>query len=200
MKRRKYKKIRLRTANLTHPVELEVMQRFIKKFNLKKGLEFGSKVGWSTSWIADELENNDGSLVTVDIIQYPEFIDNIKLSEVNPIQIIGHSGTESIKKEIAKYGPFDFVFIDGGHIYTEVKSDLDLAISLADEMCMIFLHDIELDREDRQMGVIKVFEDYPGFKLTFKEPNFCSATRRVSSCPSRFFLLFQNSIHQLLAI
>ena len=70
--------------------------------------------------------------------------------------IVGDSTVESTINRVKKFGPFDMIFIDGGHTYDIVKSDFYHYSQLLEDDGVIGMHDI---KADGCPGVIKLWEE-----------------------------------------
>ncbi len=88
------------------------LHTLIQENKLSKGLEIGCAHAYSTIWIADALQKNNGKLTTLDH-STPSFAiaqENVKKSGLKNIEMHFGRAQEIIPR---LSGSFDFIFIDG---------------------------------------------------------------------------------------
>jgi predicted O-methyltransferase YrrM len=128
----------------------------IWNYKPKRVLEIGTHIGCSTVHIAAamrELEDNDHSIVTVDIrdvndeqkkpwkfykspMSPKSLIDKVAFSQ--NVEFVVQPSLEFLKVSDEK---FDFIFLDGGHSASLVYQELPLASKLLNQNGIILLHD-----------------------------------------------------------
>jgi len=145
--------------------EVKFMYEFIKKHKLKKGLEIGHRQGWSTIWLSKALEENNGTLYTIDIKNWKNFRENIEIAKVNPIDFIGNTQRKDGINFIEENKPYDFIFIDGNHSYGGFNNDWLISKKTINDNGYIFIHDIK-----GAGGVDKGIERFCKEKLSFLIP------------------------------
>ena len=83
------------------------------------------------------------------------------------ILLTGKSNEKSIINHVKKFGPFDFIFIDGSHDYKDIKNDLEVFSKFLSNKGIIAVHDI---KNKEYPGVKKAWNEFKsGKKFKFKE-------------------------------
>lgn len=127
----------------TH-LELNELLLELEKFDIKRVLEIGVHRGgsirvWKQVFNPELLVGVDGQII-------PEFaiIDDVH-------KIEGYSQTDTVFQEVVKLlgdNLFDFIFIDGSHLYSDVKQDFELYRPLVRRGGVIAFHDVVLTGND----------------------------------------------------
>jgi predicted O-methyltransferase YrrM len=111
----------------------------------KRVLEVGTFHGGTLyHWLTNAAEG--ATVATVD--SYAVGIDNRHLYDdwvpdgVTLKVIAGQSAAESTVAQAKAWAPYDFIFIDAGHYYTEVKADWEAYLPLAQKGAVVAFHDI----------------------------------------------------------
>jgi predicted O-methyltransferase YrrM len=109
----------------------------------------------------------DGAtVVTVD--SYAAGVDNRHLydgwtPEGVTLQVIaGRSAAESTVMEAKAWAPYDFIFIDAGHYYTEVKADWEAYLPLAQKGAVVAFHDILTHPAHPEIDVGRLWAEIKG--------------------------------------
>lgn len=132
---------------LQNPEEIVELIFFLKKYNNRKKLhnflEIGFAAGVNTNFINKFF--NFKNIVAVDILSGGidpfTFYANLRFKNIS--LICGDTKLKSTQDRIKLHGPFDVIFIDGGHDYTTVKNDfISFSKMLAKNGILIF-HDIK---------------------------------------------------------
>jgi predicted O-methyltransferase YrrM len=111
----------------------------------RRVLEVGSYFGGSLfHWLQNAPEGS--TVVSVD--SYAVGVDNRHLYSdwvpdgVTLQVIVGRSAAENTVVQAKAWAPYDFIFIDAGHYYTEVKADWEAYLPLAQKGAVVAFHDI----------------------------------------------------------
>ncbi len=94
----------------------QFLANLVQTHNCHNGLEIGTAHAYSTIWLADALEKNDGHLTTIE--HSPPSFNQAKLNlyraklETTVTQHLGRA-QEVIKLALNSTPQFDFIFIDG---------------------------------------------------------------------------------------
>jgi predicted O-methyltransferase YrrM len=111
----------------------------------KRVLEVGTYHGGTLyHWLTNAAEG--AKIATVD--SYAVGVDNRALYDtwvpggVKLKVIAGRSAAESTVAQAKEWAPYDFIFIDAGHYYTEVKADWEAYLPLAQKGAVVAFHDI----------------------------------------------------------
>jgi predicted O-methyltransferase YrrM len=111
----------------------------------KRVLEVGTYHGGTLyHWLTNAAEG--AKIATVD--SYAVGVDNRALYDtwvpggVKLKVIAGRSAAESTVAHAKEWAPYDFIFIDAGHYYTEVKADWEAYLPLAQKGAVVAFHDI----------------------------------------------------------
>lgn len=114
-----------------------------KLINFDKFLEFGWSAGIAHTILYKflcPLESVAVDFVLPTGISTNTFFANLRFK--NLTFIANDSTSKFTHDKVNSLGPFDFIFIDGGHDYSTVKSDFELALSVSSLNSIIALHDI----------------------------------------------------------
>lgn len=113
------------------PIQIEafegkILSLLIKATGGKKVLEFGTMHGYSTSWLADSV-GDDGLVVTIEKDPHRAKVAAQNLQTYSNVEIL-NMDAGSAGLELAKFAPFDFVFIDANKSayqqYFEISDNL----------------------------------------------------------------------------
>jgi hypothetical protein len=73
--------------------------------------------------------------------------------------IAGKSAAESTVTQAKAWAPYDFIFIDAGHYYTEVRADWDAYLPLAQKGAVVAFHDILTHSEHPEIEVGRLWAE-----------------------------------------
>jgi len=90
--------------------EGKILQTLIKLTKSQKILEFGTMHGYSTSWLAEAIDE-DGLILTIEKDHHNAEIAAKNLQSYQNVRVF-NIDAKSAEEEIAKSSPFDLVFID----------------------------------------------------------------------------------------
>jgi predicted O-methyltransferase YrrM len=94
------------------------------------------------------LQNAEPGSLIVTVDSYATGIDNRHLyaewtpPDVRLVVIDADSGLLETARQVAQFGPFDWIFIDGGHYYGEVRRDWTLYGPMRAPGGLVLFHDI----------------------------------------------------------
>lgn len=115
---------------LQHPGEFEQLLDLYRTQSPHKVLEIGTYFGGTLyHWLQNAAP---GGATVVSVDTYVTGVDNRSLYEfwcpdnVRVVPIEGDSHDLNTAASVARYGQFDWVWIDAGHYYNEVKRDWEL--------------------------------------------------------------------------
>ena len=122
----------------------QFLEMITKISNAKNCLEIGRFTGMSTLFLARGIPES-GKIVTVD--NSDEFLSLAKKyweldNMSSKIESIIGDGVEVMQSMIDRQQSYDLIFIDGGHEYKIVKSDLVNSINLSDNETTIIVDDV----------------------------------------------------------
>lgn len=144
--------------------EFEVLLDMYRERQPRRVLEIGTYHGGTLyHWLQNAVE--DAVVVSVD--SYKAGVDNRRLyrswlpSENVGLEVIeGNSRDPAVVTHVHAYGPYDWVFIDGGHFYHEVLADWELYGLTAGQGALVALHDILPPTvEHPEIEVARLWED-----------------------------------------
>jgi predicted O-methyltransferase YrrM len=128
----------------------------------RRVLEVGSYFGGSLfHWLQNAPEGS--TVVSVD--SYAVGVDNRHLYHdwvpdgVSLQVIAGKSAAESTVTQAKAWAPYDFIFIDAGHYYTEVKADWEAYLPLAQKGAVVAFHDILTHSEHPEIEVGRLWAE-----------------------------------------
>jgi predicted O-methyltransferase YrrM len=154
-----------------YKLEFERLLDIYKKFKPSKVLEVGTHYG-GTLYHWAQNARKDALIVSVDDFHLNETM--YKDWETNGCTIFPIKGKSQDNKILwlaESFGPYDWIFIDGGHSYEEVKADWENFSSMASENATIVFHDILPhpnsdvskvwhDIKRKEYGTFELVEDY----------------------------------------
>ena len=125
--------------------EFEILLDMYRRRNPTRVLEVGTYHGGTLyHWLA----NASPGAVVVSVDHYRVGVDNRESYDawcppgVTLVVIDGDSGDETTRKRAEAWGPYEWVFIDAGHYYPEVKRDWEFYGSMAAPGGVVAFHDI----------------------------------------------------------
>jgi predicted O-methyltransferase YrrM len=128
----------------------------------KRVLEVGTYHGGTLyHWLTNAAEG--AKIATVD--SYAVGVDNRALYDtwvpggVKLKVIAGRSAAESTVAQAKEWAPYDFIFIDAGHYYTEVKADWEAYLPLAQKGAVVAFHDILTHSEHPEIEVGRLWAE-----------------------------------------
>lgn len=141
---------------------------FQKHFMQGTGAEIGVRYGLFSKTLSKEWK---GKIICVDLWENRE-IEEVSSAILEGLNVERYKGTS---KEAAEYyadGGLDWVYIDAGHSYAEVKADFDAWYSKVRSGGIISGHDYG----DNGFGVKKFIDEYiklnPEIKMNFTTGDF----------------------------
>jgi predicted O-methyltransferase YrrM len=128
----------------------------------RRVLEVGTFHGGTLyHWLTNAPEGS--TVVTVD--SYAAGVDNRHLygdwvpDGVSLQVIAGKSAAENTVTQAKAWAPYDFIFIDAGHYYTEVRADWDAYLPLAQKGAVVAFHDILTHSEHPEIEVGRLWAE-----------------------------------------
>ncbi len=125
--------------------EFSALLEIFRRHNPLRVLEIGTYHGGTLyHW----LQNTDSLTRIVSLDSYAVGVDNRRLYDewnvdgADLIVMEGNSHLSTTVEKVRRHGPYDFVAIDAGHFYKEVKQDWDNYLPMVKPGGMICLHDI----------------------------------------------------------
>lgn len=111
----------------------------MKSENCGKYCEIGARHGDTFHYIVDHVDTiyiatavdlpGGAWGARASLASFNKAVENLGLRgterNLHVFQVLGDSTQESIIKQVADHGPYDFIFIDGDHRYNGVKADWD---------------------------------------------------------------------------
>lgn len=126
--------------------EFEVLLELYRRLEPANVLEVGTFHGGTLfHWLQNTVR--PGALI-VSVDSYAVGVDNRHMYDdwnpghVHLFPLEGDSHNPRMVDAVAAYGPFDFVFVDAGHFYAEVKRDWELYSPMVKPGGMLCFHDI----------------------------------------------------------
>lgn len=122
---------------------IDVRSHFITLFsiaislNAKEILEIGTRAGFSTIALNSAIGLTKGRLTSVDI-KVPAIYYQLPFPKN---WTFVHSDSIAFLKSLEDNKKFDIVFIDGNHVYKQVKQELELISNHVEKNSLILLHD-----------------------------------------------------------
>lgn len=124
-------------------------------------LEIGSYHGGTLyHWLLHSAE--DATVVSVDTYtaadnrdKYPDWTPE----DVTLIVIEGNSHYVETVEQVREHAPYDFIFIDAGHYYSEVRADWENYMPMATPHGIIALHDILTHVSHPEIEVEKLWRE-----------------------------------------
>jgi predicted O-methyltransferase YrrM len=135
-----------RFAGATDPFSLELLGAVLRAIRPKRVLELGTYIGFSSLLISDVLAHNepDGELITVEPDQSAQEVARDLCSHLSNVQFVhGYSTDSEVISAVRDVGPFEIVYLDSSHMYSETLRELNLIFDtpLLVEGGMLILHD-----------------------------------------------------------
>lgn len=140
-----FKEIHKKALELEIPIVTKDVLKFIlfllELSKSKKVLEIGSAIGYSSSYIADNLSNRNGELVTIEIDEKRYNIaKEILNSKFSNVLIYNMDALNYLDEAIEKNLKFDFIFIDAQK--GKYNEFLEKSVKILDENGIIFIDNI----------------------------------------------------------
>jgi predicted O-methyltransferase YrrM len=118
----------------------QMLHFFVRMKQAKKVLEIGCANGYSTIWIADAVEQNDGTMLTCDVSEpsFNQAKENIKATKLDHIVQFKFGDAKKTLKDCEE--KFDIIFIDARkkhyHIFWEMAKDMlaDKGVIIIDDV------------------------------------------------------------------
>tara|TARA_Y100001958_G_scaffold156915_1_gene150665 strand:- start:6092 stop:6862 length:771 start_codon:yes stop_codon:yes gene_type:complete len=151
-------------GNEGHTQQVEEETLFLEKLskNSKKILEVGFNGGHSAETFLKSNKNVTVTSVDIGFHHYVNFgYFYLRKKYKNRIKLHIGDSTKVLPKLISKKYQFDLIFIDGGHEYQIVKSDLDNSVNLSDNETTIIVDDVFLPTNDSDKKFIDSHNNGP---------------------------------------
>jgi predicted O-methyltransferase YrrM len=152
--------------------EFERALALYREVSPKRVLEIGTEAGGTLyHWLKNA--EPGARVVSIDVedqgVPYGEWVP----AGVECELIVGDSHAPETVKKAAALGPFDWLFIDGSHIYEDAAEDWLVYRDLCSKFGLVLFHDISLKRaypETGQVaGVRKLWREIQAQGFTTKE-------------------------------
>jgi predicted O-methyltransferase YrrM len=122
--------------------EAEFIFDFLKKNRLERTLEIGFAYGASAAYIVSAIQKNH---IVIDPFQSDyDFLGmkNLRHTGLDKfVQLVEKPSQEALPDLVKERKKFDFVFIDGGHLYDNIFIDFYYADQLLDQNGWVMFHD-----------------------------------------------------------
>lgn len=133
--------------------EFEEALKLYRQRKPQRVLEIGTEDGGTLyHWLQNAKPGT--KVISVDIEDHEVPWMEWNPDDVDCELIIADSHSEATVKKVASEGPFDWVFIDGSHIYEEVAEDWLTYRDLCTPQAIVLLHDIALKRSYPETGQV----------------------------------------------
>lgn len=138
------------------PVEINQIEwefcRALELYRARKPrrvLELGTNAGGSLyHWV--QAADPGAHVVTVDVNPLPDA--DCFHGPATWEQVVGDSHADGTAAEVAKRGPFDWLFIDACHVYEDARDDWNTFTPMCAPTGVVLLHDISLVRDYPETG------------------------------------------------
>jgi predicted O-methyltransferase YrrM len=135
-----------RFAGASDPFSLELLGAVLRVIRPKRVLELGTYIGFSSLLLGDVLAHNEprGELITVDPDNSAQEVAKDLCSHLSNIEFVqGYSTDPEVISMVRDVGPFEVVYVDSSHMYSETLRELDLIFNtpLLGEGGVVILHD-----------------------------------------------------------
>jgi predicted O-methyltransferase YrrM len=133
--------------------EFERALALYREVGPKRVLEIGTEAGGTLyHWLKNA--ESGVTVVSIDVedqgVPYEDWIPDGVECEL----IVGDSHAPETVKKAAALGPFDWLFIDGSHIYEEAREDWLTYRDLCSRFGLVLFHDISLRRAYPETGQV----------------------------------------------
>ncbi len=149
--------------------EFSVLLGLYRRLDPARVLEIGTYHGGTLyHW----LQNSSGrTIVSVD--SYSVGVDNRRLyddwNDLSELVVIeGNSHDETTVEQVRRRAPYDFVMIDAGHYYNEVKKDWELYRPMVNHSGLMCFHDILTHPAWPSIEVGRLWDEIKQDHLTFE--------------------------------
>ncbi len=152
--------------------EFKVLLELYRRLAPADVLEVGTYHGGTLYHWLQNTARPGAKIVTVDSyavgVDNRHFYDDWNVNDTRLVVIEGDSHAGETVAEIAAHGPFDFVFIDAGHYYDEVRKDWEIYRPMVKPGGMICLHDILTHPAWPSIEVGRLWDEVKGGELSFE--------------------------------
>ncbi len=151
--------------------EMAVLLEVYRRLDPANVLEVGTYHGGTLYHWMQNTRRPGASIVTVDSyagVDNRHLYDDWNPGHVHLHVIEGDSHHERVVDEVRAYGPFDFVMIDAGHYYEEVKRDWELYEPMVKAGGMLCFHDILTHAVWPSIEVGRLWDEIKKTHLTFE--------------------------------
>jgi predicted O-methyltransferase YrrM len=156
---------------LQHEAEFAVLLALYRALDPARVLEIGTYHGGTLyHW----LKNSHAFTSIVSVDSYAVGVDNRDLypewntESVDLTVLVGDSHAAVTVEAVKVLGPYDFVFIDAGHYYKEVKADWELYRPMVRSGGILCLHDILTHPVWPSIEVGRLWDEIKEDHLTFE--------------------------------
>jgi len=159
---------------------IQIWRDKIQPYIPKNGklLEIGSMEAMSTLWMASELIDSHGIVVSADIAYRDSYASNIRASGLRE-RIISIVGSSVITIPLLLAGSFDFVYVDGDHSPEMAFADGVNALLAAKQGGIVCFDDYKNQNQDTALGVDTLVQCF-GQNIDFIHEGYQLIVRRKS--------------------
>lgn len=147
--------------------EFETLLKLYRELAPKRVLEVGTYTGGTLWWWLQESAPG-ATIVSVDTYDGANFAQQVDnralypdwtLPDTKLVVLEGDSRKPRIRSKILEHGPFDWVFLDGDHLYKSAKSDWENYGRGARAGGVVVFHDILQFKRHPEIEVYQLWEE-----------------------------------------